>query len=246
MSWFPHVSRVQLGQILALLIVLGYVDINVITFRAGQFSFVVRGPLFDRLSSGTARYLRNPGNAPRNSVTAKAYVKLEALLAFLLFTKQAYVMNPTVVGAGIVYSIQSDWFLLSTLQRMLEERRNHPLERIVLAVLNLGVGWGLMQNSFGITGTAIGPFPYTLGFSTTSKLLERSNAAPTLPGLATLPNGGPVYKLFNQLIGFLLVIQQLHIYSVSIGKAGRVVLGITGNLLALKSIPKLLNQRVKT
>jgi hypothetical protein len=243
MSWFPQVSRVQLGQILGLLFVLGYMDINVVTFRASQFSFVVRGPLFTRLTAGGPRYLRNPANSPRKSIPAKAYMQIEALLAFLLFTKQAYVKNPTVVGAGIVYSIQSDWFHFHALERMLEERKHNPLDRIILTLLNLGVGWGLMQNTFGITGTAIAPFPYSLGFSVTSTLLQKTNYSPSSPGLTALPNGGPIYKLFNPIIGFLLVIQQLYIYSVSIGKGGSIVLGVAGDLLTLKSIPKLLNNK---
>jgi hypothetical protein len=236
----------QLGQILALLIVLGYVDINVVTFRNGQFYFVLRGPIFSRLTSGIPRYLRAPGNSPEGSPTAQAYVKIESLLAYLLFIGEAYVYNPTVVGAGIVFTVQSEWFRFKALQKMLEKRQNDYLTRVILALLNLGVGWGLVQNTFGITGTAYRPFGYSLGFSVTSDALAPKTKAsgPTF-GITAIPNGGPLYRVLNQLVGVLLIVQQLYVYSVSIGKGGRIVLGITGEVLTLKVLPTMMDDWLK-
>ncbi|WP_067933784.1 hypothetical protein [Alicyclobacillus kakegawensis] len=237
----------QLGQILALLIVLGYVDINVVTFRNGQFYFVLRGPIFSRLTSGIPRYLRAPGNSPEGSPTAQAYVKIEALLAYLLFIGEAYIYNPIVVGAGIVFTVQSRWFRLKALQKVLQEGKNHDLDRAILALLNLGVGWGLIQNTFGITGTAYRPFGYALGFSVTSEALAPKTkvSEPTF-GITAIPNGGPLYRALNRLVGVLLIVQQLYVYSVSIGKGGRIVLGITGEVLTLKVLPKMMKQRLKS
>jgi hypothetical protein len=242
MSWLHGLSRKQLGQLLAILIALGYVDINVVTFRAGFFAFVVKGPLFTRLTSGSPRYLRSPGDSSLDSPVAKAFIKIEALLAFLLLTGQAYVQNPTVVGSGLVFTIQSDWFTLQTVQHMLKNQEKPFIYTAVLTLLNLGVGVGLVQNTFGITGTAYGPFPYQLGFSTTSDLLSTTNNGPVLPGLAAIPEGGPMYKWFNRVIGLLLIGQQLELYSVSVSKGGRLVLGITGQLLKLRVLPKMLDK----
>ncbi|EPZ47391.1 hypothetical protein [Alicyclobacillus acidoterrestris] len=243
MDLFLTLSRKQLGQIIGLLIALGYVDINVLTFRAGFFAFVVRGPLFSRLTSGASRYLRAPGNSPKGSLTAQTFIKLEALLAFLLLTGQAYIQNPTVVGSGIVFTVQSDLFKLQTIQSMLKERNHNELDRIILTLLNLGVGWGLMQNSFGITGVGYGSFPHKMAFSTTSVLLQPGPQRDNAGGIAALPNGGPVYRWFNRVIGFMLAIQQLYIYSISISKGGRLVFGITGNVLALRSLEKTLKPK---
>lgn len=233
----------QLGQILALLMVLGYVDINVVTFRNGQFYFVLRGPIFSRLTSGIPRYLRAPGNSPEGGPTAQAYVKIEALLAYLLFTGQAFIHDPTMVGAGIVFSVQSEWFRFKALQKMLQERKNNPLDRIVLALLNLGVGWGLIQNTFGITGTTPRPFDHHLGFSVTSEALAPKAKAPGPTfGITAIPKGGPLYRVLNRLVGVLLMVQQLHIYGVSLGKGGRIVFGITGEILRLNVLPKMLDE----
>jgi hypothetical protein len=168
-------------------------------------------------------------------------VKLEALLAYLLFTGQAFIYNYTVVGSGIVFSVQSQYFHFDILKRIVRQRRDTILNRIILAVLNLGVGFGLVQNTFGITGTAYRPFGYRLGFSVTSTVLapQTRGQGPTL-GLTAIPNGGPAYKLFNQMIGVLLILQQLEIYSLSVGKGGRLVLGITGEILELKAFPKII------
>lgn len=241
---FPFkLSERELGQLLALLLVLGYIDINVVTFRGEQFSFVVRGPLFSRLTSGTPKYLRAPANSPEGGLTARIFVQIEAMLAFLLFTGQAYVQNHTVVGAGIVFSIQSQWFHLKTLQRILEQRKHNPMDKLVLALLNLGVGLGLMQNTFAITGTAYRPFTHHLGFSMTSNLLASSRSQNSaVPGLTAIPKGGPTFKWFNRVVGFLMVIQQLGIYSVSVGKGGRLVLGVTGDVLALKAFPQIIEK----
>ncbi|CAM3998738.1 hypothetical protein [Alicyclobacillus pomorum] len=237
----------QLGQILALLMVLGYVDINVVTFRNGQFYFVLRGPIFSRLTSGIARYLRAPGNSPEGGPTAQAYVKIEALLAYLLFTGQAYIHDPTFVGAGIVFSVQSEWFRFKALQKVLQARKNNELDRMILALLNLGVGWGLVQNTFGITGVTPRPFDHQLGFSVTSDALasKAKTPGPTF-GITAIPNGGPLYRVLNRLVGVLLMVQQLHIYGVSLGKGGRIVFGITGEVIRLKVFPKMLEEWFKS
>lgn len=242
MDFFLRIPRRQLEQLIGLLIILGYVDINVFTVRKNFFAFVLRGPIFTRLTSGASQTLRLPGNSPRGSIVNRSFIKLEALLAYLLLSGIAYIQNPTVVGSGIVFTVQSDLFTLQSVQHILSQKENTGTERIVLALLNLGIGLGLMQNTFGITGTAYGPFPYQLGFSTTSTLVEPRQQSNTPGGLAAIPNGGPTYRWFNRVVGFMLAIQQLCIYSVSISKGGSLVFGISGSNLALRSVHRLLDK----
>ena len=77
----------ELSILIAFLLILGYVDLGAFTVARIGFRFTVRGPMFWRLSSGLPPYLHDLPKGPGG----QAYLKLMALIAYLLLSDQAVI-----------------------------------------------------------------------------------------------------------------------------------------------------------
>jgi hypothetical protein len=227
----------------ALMLALDYVDVGIIEINRAEFAFTLRGPLFWRLTSGMPPYLHSPSQG----LNAIAYLRIEALLAYLLLISEAHIENASAAASITVWTVRSPWFRWQALRNLLQQNPgNFRYHRAVLMLLNMGIGSGL------VSLTAVNHDKFnTIKFFTSAAPLQRSKLR--LPSKLTLPlmNSKMNSKLhwLNIIIGSLMIIRQLYVDGVAMGRGGEIGFVITGDVFDFKVIPQymsLLANRRKT
>lgn len=228
----------DMERIVALGLVLGYLDVGVIELSRGEFTFTLRGPLFWRLTSGLPPYLHRPSTGP----AADAYLRLEALLAYLLFSGEAYVSDATATASAMVWTISSKWFKWRRVQRLLADNEGtFRYRRAILMLLNLAIGIGLMVRELPFVITAVSFHKnLTMRFITSAAPLQRSRRR--LPSKLTLPLMNGKLHLISVMIGFLLLIQQARIDGFLVERGGLLGFSIAADVFAFKVIPRILQE----
>ncbi len=219
----------SLSMLMAFLLILGYADIGALTITKTSIRFSIRSPLLWRLSSGLPPYLRDVPKGPGG----QAYLKLMALLAYLLLTKQAYINSGSVVASGLVLTVASPLFDWDIIKNVLAQTEDSMLQRIVQILINLVLGISLITslNQFTITSVRMDP-KYFLLFHVSSRSLQRVRSE--RPSMLTLPEKIPTLKNLNVMIGVLLTLQLLRVIHLTIARGGDLGLGVSGDLLAMK------------
>lgn len=237
---FKTMPERDIKKLLALLLAVGYIDIGAIAIGQFGYQIVLRGPIFWRLTSGLPPYLHSTGGGP----AGRAYLQLEALIAYLLLIDEVYLTSATVGASTIVGIIGSKWFQWQRLQNLIGENpRSFKRNRIVLMVLNLVVGLGLFETRRGLTLTGLSATrQHEMAFVASSVQLTRE--ARILPSLLTPPIRSPQLSVLNKLVGGLLMIQQLRVAEVYMGRGGEVGFSISGSMLRLKVLPQLFKQKI--
>jgi len=226
---FTGLTNRSLSILMAFLLILGYVDIGALTITKSGFRFSIRGPFLWRLSSGLPPYLHDVPEGPGG----QAYLKLMALLAYLLLTEQAYINSGSVVASGLVLTVASPLFDWNIIKKILAQTEDSALQRIVQILINLVLGISLItsQNHFSITSVRMDP-KYFLLFHVSSLSLQRVRRE--LPSMLTLPERIPTLKSLNVIIGILLTLQLVRVIHLTIARGGDLGLGVSGELLAMK------------
>jgi hypothetical protein len=216
-------------MLMAFLLILGYADIGALTITKTSIRFSIRSPLLWRLSTGLPPYLRDVPKGPGG----QAYLKLMALLAYLLLTKQAYINSGSVVASGLVLTVASPLFDWDIIKNVLAQTEDSMLQRIVQILINLVLGISLITslNQFTITSVRMDP-KYFLLFHVSSRSLQRVRSE--RPSMLTLPEKIPTLKNLNVMIGVLLTLQFLRVIHLTIARGGDLGLGVSGDLLAMK------------
>ena len=237
---FKKMPERDIKKLLALLLAVGYLDIGAIEISKFGFRLVLRGPIFWRLTSGMPPYLHSTGAGP----AGRAYLQLEALVAYLLLIDEVYLTSATVGASTIVGIIGSKWFTWRYLQKMLRENRlSFKRNRIILMVLNLVVGLNLFETRHGLTLTGLAAtIQHEMAFVASSRELTREQRI--LPSLLTPPIRSPQLGVLNKLVGALLMIQQLRVVGIYVGRGGELGFGISGDMLRLKVLPQLFKQKM--
>lgn len=233
-------AKRDLQALMAILLVLGYIDIGAIALNPTQFELTLRGPIFWRLTSGIKPRMNPISKGP----AAKAYLNLEALLAYLLLIDEAYVVNGAVGASTIVGTVSSDWFRWTYLEKVLRENRvSFWRNRLIMMVLNLVIGLSLYNTESGMTLTALfANIDQEIGFVATAVELAREPRR--LPSLLTPPIRNPQLYLINKFVGGLLMAQQLRIRAVYMARGGELGFAISGDMLRLKALPQIMKQKM--
>ncbi len=219
----------ELSLLIAFLLVLGYVDLGAFSVTNVGFRFTVRGPMFWRLSSGLPPYLHDVPKGPGG----QAYLKLMALIAYLLFTRQASINSGSVVASGIVLTVTSHLFEWEKIKQVLSEHENTLLQRIVQILITIVIGIGMLDSHqlFTVTSVRFDPDFFIL-FNVSSIALQRRRRI--LPSLLTIPLNIASLRNLNRILGVLSILQFMRVLYLSIGRGGELGLGITGDFLAMK------------
>ncbi len=218
----------ELSILIAFLLILGYVDLGAFTVTKIGFRFTVRGPLFWRLSSGLPAFLHDLPKGPGG----QAYLKLMALVAYLLLSDQAFINSGSVVASGIVLTITSPLFEWQKIKEILTEHENGLLQRIVQFLITMVIGIGMMDSHqlFTITSVRFDPEFYIM-FNVSSIALQRRRRI--LPSLLTIPLNIKSLRNLNRILGVLMILQFMRVIYLTIGRGGELGLGITGDFLAM-------------
>ena len=219
----------SISLLVAFLLILGYVDLGTFTILKYGFRFTVRGPLFWRQTSGLPPYLHE---IPEG-IGGQAYLKLAAVVVYLLLTDQAYIASGSVVASGMVLAVNSSLFDWKVIKNALSSKKISAFQNMVLFILNLVIGIGLMSPDrvFTITSTRFDPLFYII-FNVSGSSIQRVQRL--LPSQLTLPKDIPTLKLLNVIIGLLMTMQLVRVAYFSIGRGGELGFGVTGDLLAMK------------
>ncbi|MCF8565958.1 hypothetical protein LLE49_14630 [Alicyclobacillus tolerans] len=228
-------------RIIALGLVLGYLDVGVIGVGSEEFTFTVRGPLLWRLTSGIPPYLSKPSKGP----VAQAYLRIEALLAYLLFVGEAYLLEASSGASTMVFTIGSKWLRFSAIQRLLEDDSVSFRHRTaILMLLNLAIGVGLIFRKFPFVLTAVGINRYLeLRFYTSAAPLQRTRRL--TPSLLTLPRMSAKLHWIEVIIGGMLVVQQAKVDSVLVERGGLVGFSIAADTFRLHVLPDIIQRLVQ-
>lgn len=218
----------ELSILIAFLLILGYVDLGAFTVARIGFRFTVRGPMFWRLSSGLPPYLHDLPKGPGG----QAYLKLMALIAYLLLSDQAIIDSGSVVASGIVLTVSSPLFEWEKIKQVLSEHENSLLQRIVQFLITMVIGIGMMDSHqlFTITSVRFDPSFYIM-FNVSSVALQRRRRI--LPSLLTIPLNIKSLRNLNRILGVLMILQFMRVIYLTIGRGGELGLGITGDFLAM-------------
>lgn len=223
----------DMERIAAFGLVLGYLDVGIVEVGHGEFSFTVRGPIFWRLTSGTTPYLHRPSSG----ISAAAYLRIEALLAYLLLVGEAYLLDSSIGASTMVWTIGSKWFRFSALQRLLkDDSASFKHRTAILMLMNLAIGVGLMVRKLPFVLTAVGIDRYlNMRFFTSAAPLQRT--ARTLPSLLTLPQMNAKLYWLGVVVGSMLVAQQARVDRFLLERGGLIGFRISADTFRLKVLP---------
>lgn len=239
---FKKMPERDIKNLLALLLAVGYIDVGAIEITRYGFQLVLRGPIFWRLTSGMPPYMHSTGGG----LAGRAYLQLEALLAYLLLIDEVYLASATVGASTIVGIISSKWFRWTYLQRTLGEmKRSFKRNRIILMLLNLVVGLNLFETKRGLTLTGLSATRDGHEMSFVATAVELARETRTLPSLLTPPIRSPQLSVLNKLVGAMLIFQQLRINGIYMGRGGELGFGISGDVLRLKVLPQLFKRKIE-
>ena len=225
-------------KIAAFGLVLGYLDVGIISVSRGEFRFTLRGPIFWRLTSGIPPYHHRPSTG----IAAEAYLRIEALLAYLLLTGEALIVESSVAGSTMVWTVGSKWFRFKTLQRMLTDNTaSFRYRTAVLMLLNLAVGVGLIVRKLPFVLTAAGLDRYLqLRFFTSAAPLQRTRRV--APSQLTLPQMNAKLYWLGVIVGGMLIVQQARIESLLMERGGLMGFSITADTFRMKVLPEVIQE----
>lgn len=225
-------------KIAAFALVLGYLDVGVIEIGPKEFTFTVRGPVFWRLTSGIPPYLHRPSTG----LAAEAYLRIEALLAYLLLVGEAQVLQSSTAASTMVWTIGSKHFRFSEIGRLMKDNSTSFRYRTaILMLLNVAVGLGMILKRLPFVITAVTMTrELELQFVTSAAPLQRSTLR--LPSLLTLPRMSAKLYWLGVLVGILLVGQQARIGSVLMERGGLLGFTIRSEVFRLQVIPDILRR----
>lgn len=234
---WPKVNYLKnIDQLLAILLILGYVQVNVINVENGSFRFTLRGPALQRLTSGTIPKLSPEGKG----LFAEAYLRLEALIAYLLLIGEATIDTPGVSATTTVWGVSSKWFRLSVLQNLLKDSHSTFAHRTaILMLLNVALGIGLINRRIEFIVTGFGLTPGDSGnvhlrFFISGPPLTRRHSA--RPGKYTPPPyNTEVLIWIGFIVGILLISQRACVANVGVERGG--ALGFDISTFAFKALP---------
>ncbi|KYP80191.1 hypothetical protein [Ferroacidibacillus organovorans] len=219
-----QLTKRELAILAGILLATGYVNIGSVNITSREFHFDLRGPLFWRLTSGLQPLLHRPGS--------EFYIQLEAYMALLLFTGEAYVDGITVGASALFLRIRSpmfEWKRLST-ERSIEHLGT---AKAVLALMNFAVGVQLFFRKLPFVITAVSfPEGKEIRFVTTANTIQRVERK--LPSKFTFPEQTRSTHALNKLLGALLTFQVLRIYTVSMGRGGELAFSIGGSIFQFR------------
>ncbi|QSO50481.1 hypothetical protein JZ785_16275 [Alicyclobacillus curvatus] len=220
-------------------LILGYLDVGIIGVSKGEFTFTVRGPIFWRLTSGIPPYLHRPSTG----IAAEAYLRIEALLAYLLLTGEAHILESSVAGSTMVWTIGSKWFRFKALQRLLkDDTSSFRYRTAVVMLLNLAIGVGLIVRKLPFVLTAVGLDRYLqMRFFTSAAPLQRTRRVD--PSQLTLPQMNAKLYWIGVIIGGMLVAQQARIEALLLERGGLIGFSILADTFRMKVLPEMV-QRV--
>jgi len=231
----------NIDKLIAILLVLGYVELGVVNVENGALSFALRGPSLRRLTSGTPPKLKPPGSG----LFAQTYLRIEALIAYLLFIGEAKIDLPGISATTTVWGISSEWFQFSALQTLLKDNHCTFSHRItILMLLNLAMGIGLIRKKLEVVVTGFGLTPDSDGNAHLRFFLSGPpfSRKPSLaPGKYTPPpyNTQTLYWL-GVIVGILLISQQARIMNVGVERGG--ALGFDVSTFTFKALPAYLQK----
>lgn len=216
MRYFKNIE-----QFLAILLVLGYAELGVVNVENGALSFTLRGPTLQRLTSGNAPQLKPPGTG----LFAQSYLRIEALIAYLLLIGEANIEMPGISSSVTVWGVTSKWFQFSVLQSLIKDTNSSlQFRKAVLLLLNLAMGIGLIKRKLEFVLTGFGITPDASGNAQMRFFLSGppfSRKASLAPGKYTPPpyNNQTLYWL-GVIVGILLISQQARVMNVGVERGG--------------------------
>lgn len=231
----------DMERVAAFGIILGYLDVGVIEVGRGEFKFTVRGPIFWRLTSGIPPYLHRPSTG----LAAEAYLRIEALLAYLLLVGEAYLSSSTIAASTMVWTISSKWFRFTALQKLLKDDSvSFRSRRAILMLINLAIGVGLIMRRLPFVLTAVGVDRYLeMRFYTSAAPLQRT--ARTLPSQLTLPQMNAKLHWIGVIVGGLLVVQQARIDGFLVERGGLLGFSIAADTFRLQVLPDIIQKLIR-
>lgn len=237
---FNRMAKRDIKALLAILLAIGYIDIGAIEITPHEFRLVVRGPIFWRLTSGLPPFMHSTGGA----LPGKAYLKLQAMIAYLLLIDEIDLNSANVGASTVVGTLSSRWFKWKQLQQMLgENQTSFKRNRLILMVMNLAVGLSLYDTKRGLTITGLtGSVDHTMSVIATSRDLAREGRR--LPSLLTPPVQSPQLAALNKLVGAMMILQQMRVVGIYLARGGEFGFGIGGDLSRLKVLPKIFKQKI--
>ncbi|WDL97871.1 hypothetical protein [Alicyclobacillus sp. ALC3] len=231
----------DLEKIAAFGLVLGYLQVGLIEIGPQAFAFTLRGPIFWRLTAGTLPYLRKPSTG----LAADAYLRIEALLAYLLLVGEAHLTQSTTAASTMVWTIGSERFRFTEIGKLLKgDSTSFRYRTAILMLLNVAVGLGLVVRKLPFEITAVSmDRSMELMFSTSAAPLQRS--VRRLPSQLTLPRmSGKLYWL-GVIVGILLIGQQARIGAVLMERGGLIGFGIRSALFRMQVLQEMLRRKVE-
>jgi len=238
---FNRMTKRDIKALIAILLAIGYIDIGAIEITPHEFHLVVRGPIFWRLTSGLPPFLHTTGGA----LAGKAYLKLQAMIAYLLLIDEIDLYSGNVGASTIVGTLSSRWFKWKRLHQMMGENpKSFKRNRIILMLLNLVVGLSLYETKRGLTISGLtGTADHHMAFVATSRELAREERM--LPSLLTPPIRSPQLSALNKIVGAMMILQQMRVVGIYLARGGELGVGIGGDLYRLKVLPKIFKQKIE-
>lgn len=230
----------DMEKIVAAGLALGYLDVGIIEVSNGGFTFTLRGPNFWRLTSGLPPYLRSPSTG----LAAQAYLRIEALIAYLLLTEEAHITEASVAASATVWTIGSKWFRFRTLSRLIrDDTTTFRSRRAILMLMNLAIGLGLMFKKLPFVITAVGYDKFVnLRFYTSAAPLSRTRRR--LPSKLTLPVLSAKLYWLGTVVGFLMMIQQARIEGFLLERGGLLGFSIGAKTFEFSVLPIVLQKMI--
>ncbi len=230
----------DLEKIAAFGLVLGYLQVGLIEIGPQEFFFTLRGPVFWRLTSGLPPYLRRPSTG----VAAGAYLRIEALLAYLLLVGEAHLVQSTTAASTMVWTIGSERFRFKEINRLLKgDSTSFRYRTAILMLLNVAIGLGLVVRKIPFLITAVSlNRSLELMFSTSAAPLQRS--VRRLPSQLTLPRMSAKLHWLGVLVGILLIGQQARIGAVLMERGGLLGFSIRSEVFRLQVLPEMVRRRL--
>lgn len=226
----------NINRLMAILLVLGYVEINVVNVENGTLTFTLRGPALGRLTSGMPITLRPVGTG----LSAQAHLRLEALITYLLLIGEATIDTPGVSATTTVWGVSSKWFKFAALQNLLKDNQSTFTHRTaILVLLNLATGIGLINRKleFVLTGFALNPDDTGnahLRFFLSGPSLTRQHSSSA--GKYTPPPYGTEFLYWiGVIVGILLITQHARVVSVGVQNGGGI--GFDISTFSFKALP---------
>lgn len=226
----------NIDQFIAILLVLGYVELGVVNVENGALSFALRGPSLLRLTSGTPPNITPTGTG----LFAQSYLRVEALIAYLLFIGEANIALPGISASTTVWGVSSKWFKFSALQSLLKDTNSTFYYRTaLLLLLNLAMGIGLIKKKIEFVVTGFGLTPDDRGNTQLRFFLSGpplSRKPSRIPGKYTPPpyNTQTLYWM-GVVVGILLIAQQARIVNVGAERGGAI--GFDVSTFAFRALP---------